>query len=48
MTAKKQPRNGNLRIPVPFEDAVRAALQTPPPPPEKPKKPRTKKPSNKG
>lgn len=42
--AKQPPkRNGNLKIPVPFEDAVRAALKTPPPPQEKPKKARPKR-----
>jgi hypothetical protein len=36
-------RNGNkLRIPLPFEDAIRAGLETPPAPP-KPKKKRPAK-----
>lgn len=34
-------RNGKLRIPIPFEDALRAATQTKPP--EKPKKRPAKK-----
>jgi hypothetical protein len=37
-------RNGKLRIPLPFDDAVKAALETKPP--EKPpRKPRQKKPA---
>jgi hypothetical protein len=40
---RREKRNGNLSIPLPFEDAVRAALKTPPPPPDKPKKPRAKR-----
>ena len=35
-------RNGNLRIPLPFEDAVKAATETKAPP-QPPKKPRQKK-----
>jgi len=33
----KQPRNGKLAIPLPFEDAIRAALEVKPPqkPPKK-------------
>jgi len=39
-------RNGKLRIPLPFEEAVRAGLETkaPPKPPRKPRK----KPAKKG
>lgn len=40
-------RNANLRIPLPFEDALKAATETKAP--EKPpKKPRQKKPAKKG
>jgi hypothetical protein len=35
-------RNGNLRIPLPFDKAVKAALEVQPPP-RKPRKPRSKK-----
>jgi hypothetical protein len=40
----KQPakRNGKLHIPLPFEDALRAALEAKPPE-RKPRKPRQKK-----
>lgn len=37
-------RNGKLRIPLPFDDAVKAALETSPPE-KKPRKPRQKKPA---
>jgi hypothetical protein len=39
---KSSPRNGRLRIPLPFDDAVKAALEVQPPP-KKPRKPRRKK-----
>lgn len=35
-------RNGKLRIPLPFDDALRAAVETKPPE-RKPRKPRAKK-----
>jgi hypothetical protein len=38
-------RNGSLRIPLPFDEAVKAALELTPPP-KKPRKPRTKKSAN--
>ncbi|MFL5781022.1 MAG: hypothetical protein ACJ760_06910 [Thermoleophilaceae bacterium] len=44
MTGKAQEpkRNGRLSIPLPFDDAVKAALEVKPPP-KQPRKPRAKK-----
>jgi hypothetical protein len=41
-TQQPRQRNGRLRIPLPFEDAVKAALEAKPPE-KKPRKPRQKK-----
>jgi hypothetical protein len=50
MTPPKRKREGNLSVPLPFEEAVRAALEVKPPekPPRKPrsKNPRQKKAKN--
>jgi hypothetical protein len=44
MTERPKKRQGNLNVPLPFEEAVRAALEVKPP--EKPpRKPRSKKPA---
>ncbi len=44
MTEKKKPGPDPelFNVPLPFEEAVKAALETNPPPPEKPKKRRKK------
>jgi hypothetical protein len=45
MTTRRDPkgkRQGNLSIPLPFDEAVKAALDAKPPP-KKPRKPRTRK-----
>jgi hypothetical protein len=41
MTGKSKPKNGNLRIDAPFDDALKAALEVKPA--EKPKKKRSAK-----
>ncbi len=46
-SGQRGPRNGKLAIPLPFEEAIRAALEVKPP--EKPpRKPREKPPERQG